>query len=85
MGKVKMMADISDPLPARKNRHDRKSGGSSSDVIKEEIHQVLDAPTPRTRYRLSDVSAGDPTGADPLESYSWQELRAMIYGHPRKR
>jgi len=29
-----------------------------------------------------DLSAGDPTDADPLEAYSWQDLSEMIHEHP---
>lgn len=85
MGNVKTTIDISDHLLARANRHARKSGRSLSAVIEEGLRQVLDTPAPGTRYRLTDMSVGNPTGTDPLESYSWQELRSMIYGNPGKR
>lgn len=85
MGNVKTTVEISDRLLARANRHARKSGRSLSALIEEGLRQVLDTPVPRIRYRLTDVSAGNPSGTDPLEAYSWQEMRAMIYGHPGKR
>lgn len=30
-------------------------------------------------YLLPDLSVGRATGPDPLESYSWAELREIIY------
>ena len=32
------------------------------------------------QYRLPDLSVGDEDARDPLESYSWQDLRELIYG-----
>ena len=37
---------------------------------------------PRVPYRLPDLSVGRATGRDPLASYSWAELRAIIYERP---
>ena len=31
-------------------------------------------------YELPDLRAGDPQEPDPLERYSWPELRELIYG-----
>ena len=42
--------------------------------------EVLAAPAAPSRYRLPDLSAGDAEAPDPLESYSWQDLRETIYG-----
>ena len=33
-------------------------------------------------YRLTDASYGDSNAPNPLEAYSWQDLRATIYGEP---
>lgn len=82
MGSVKTTVEISDHLLERANRHARKSGRSLSAVIEEGLRQVLDTPAPRSGYRLSDLSVGNPDNADPMERYSWQDLRDIIYGHP---
>ena len=42
-------------------------------------------PSVRRRYRLPDISAGAAGSTDTLEAYSWQELRAIIYGDPESR
>ncbi len=44
--------------------------------------QAVAAPASRSRYRLPDMSVGDANAADPLETYSWQDLRGLIYGEP---
>ena len=33
----------------------------------------------RTPYELPDLRVGDPQEPDPLERYSWPELRELIY------
>jgi hypothetical protein len=40
-----------------------------------DVHAATD-----TRYDLPDCSVGDPSGSNPLEEFSWQDLRAEIYG-----
>ena len=85
MGYMKTTVDIHDELLARAKRHARKSGRPLRAVVEEGLRRVLDAPAPRSRYRLSDLSAGNPDNDDPLESYTWQDLRAMIYGDPGAR
>lgn len=42
------------------------------------------AHQPIRAYRLLDMSFGDPHGEDPLEAYSWQDLREVVYGDPRE-
>lgn len=85
MGQMKTTVDIQDELLARAKRHARRSGRPLRSVIEEGLRRVLETPAPRNRYRLSDLSAGNPDNADPLEAYSWQDLRAMIYGDPGTR
>ncbi|MCY3656931.1 MAG: hypothetical protein OXG95_10040 [Chloroflexi bacterium] len=37
---------------------------------------------PPAPYRLPDLSVGRATARDPLEAYSWEELREIIYERP---
>ena len=46
---------------------------------------MLSAATPRDPYRLPDLSVGRTSEVDPLEAYSWQDLREIIYGAPETR
>ena len=82
---VKTTVDIQDELLARAERHARRIGRPLRAVIEEGLRQVLSNPTPRQPYRLPDHSLGDADGRDPLERYSWQDLRQVIYGEPESR
>ena len=85
MVSVKTTLDIRDELLTRAKRHARVTGRPLRAVVEEGLRQVLAAPGVSHRYRLPDLSAGNAGGADPLEAYSWQDLRAIIYGDPELR
>ena len=82
---MKTTLDIRDELLARAKRHALATGRPLRAVVEEGLRQVLAAPRVRRPYRLPDLSTGNAGGADPLEAYSWQDLRAMIYGDPESR
>ncbi len=82
MGMVKTTFDIQDELLARAKQHARRTGRPLRAVVEEGLRQVLSNTVPRQRYRLPDESAGESGGRDPLEAYSWQDLRGVIYGEP---
>lgn len=79
---MKTTIDIQDALLTRAKRHARRSGRPLRAVVEEGLRLVLSTSTARSRYRLPDMSVGDREGPDPLEGYSWQDLREMIYGNP---
>lgn len=80
MGIMKTTIDIQDELLARAKLYARKSGRTLRAVVEEGLREVLAGPKHRTQYRLPDLSMGNPSSSDPLESYSWQDLREIIYG-----
>ena len=82
---MKTTIDVQDDLLARAKRHARRSGRSLRAVVEDGLRQTLAAPTVHRRYRLPDLSVGNPGDADPLEAYSWQDLRGTIYGDPIRR
>ncbi len=82
MGIVKTTIEIHDKLLVRAKRHAKRKGRPLRAVVEEGLRLVLSTPATRPRYRLPDLSAGDPDGPDPLEAYSWQDLRGAIYGDP---
>ena len=45
----------------------------------EALRYVLAKDESVAPYRVRDLSVGDPNRTDPLESYSWPDLREMIY------
>ena len=79
---MKTTIDIRDELLARAKRHARGAGVPLRAVVEEGLRLVLSAPPPAEGYRMPDLSVGDPNSDDPLESYSWQDLSEIIYGHP---
>ena len=82
MGIMKTTLDIQDELLARAKQHARRTGRPLRAVVEEGLRQVLSNSAPRRPYRLPDHSVGESGGRDPLESYSWQDLRGVIYGEP---
>ncbi len=61
----------SDPLPGG----EETSAGAEPDT----------PSASRNRYRLPDLSTGQAGAEDPLEVYSWQDLRGLIYGETETR
>ena len=76
---VKTTIDIHDELLVRAKRHARQNGRPLRAVVEEGIRLVLSTTRARPRYRLPDRSVGVTGAPDPLEAYSWQDLREMIY------
>ena len=76
---MKTTLDIHDELFARAKRHARKIGRPLRAVVEEGLRRVLDASGPPPRYELPDLSVGRAGARDPLEDYSWQDLRDIIY------
>lgn len=85
MGTVKTTLDIQDELLARAKRHAQRTGRPLRAVVEDGLRQVLSTSAPRRRYRLPDHSVGETGGRDPLEAFSWQDLREVIYGESGSR
>ena len=82
---MKTNLDIYDELLARAKRLARVQGRSLSALVEDGLRLVLAPPQARRPYSMSDLRKGDPQAADPLERYSWPELRELIYGAPGTR
>lgn len=80
---MKTTLDIQDELLSRAKRHARKTGRPLRAVVEEGLRQILSTARPTESYRLPDLSVGRADGRDPLESYSWQDLREIIYERPQ--
>ena len=81
---VKTTIEISDQLLARAKRHARKLGKPLRALVEEGLRRILDGERVHTRYELPDRSVGSATSPNPLESWSWQDLRDEIYGGPTR-
>ena len=82
MGIMKTTLDIHDALLDRAKRHAQKTGRPLRAVVEDGLRQVLAVPVSPRHYQLPDLSVGDADAADPLEAYSWQDLRGVIYEKP---
>lgn len=85
MARVKTTIEIHDELLERAKRHARKSGQTLRTMVEEGLRLVLSSSAPDRQYRLEDLRVGDANAPDPLDQYSWPELRELIYGDPRTR
>ena len=84
-GSMKTTIEIQDRLLERAKRFARRSRQPLRAVVEEGLRRVLDDDTPPQRFRLEDASVGERGAPDPLEQYTWQDLRAEIYGAPERR
>ncbi|HET7292318.1 MAG TPA: DUF2191 domain-containing protein [Vicinamibacteria bacterium] len=77
---MKTTVEIPDALLDRARRHARRTGRPVRSLIEEGLRLVLQAESASSSYRLPDRSVGEEEAPNPLESLSWQDLRAEIYG-----
>lgn len=82
---VKTTLDIHDELLDRARRQATRTGRPLRALVEDGLRQVLSTGARRERYRLPDLSVGNPDGRDPLEAHSWQDLRELIYGEREDR
>lgn len=78
---MKTTLDIHDELLLRAKRHAKITDRTLRSVVEEGLRLVLSAPSPKP-YKLPDLRVGSPQAADPLERFSWPELRELIYSEP---
>ena len=85
MGVVKTTLDIHDELLTRAKRHARETRRPLRAVVEEGLRLVLSKEVRSEPYVHPDRSYGGPEIHDPLASYTWSELRDIIYGdHPEQ-
>ena len=77
---MKTTLDIDDELLARAKRRAKETGRPLRALVEDGLRQTRSADAERRQYCLPDLSVGAPDSRDPLESYSWQDLRDLIYG-----
>ena len=81
---MKTTLDIADELLYRAKRHAQATGRPLRAVVEEGLRAVL-AERPQERYTMPDLRVGDAAASDPLERYTWAELRDLIYGNLQPR
>ena len=73
---------MQDQLLARAKRHARRSGCTLRAVVEEGLRRVLADAEPAKSYVMPDLRAGETDARNPLEAYTWPELRSTIYNEP---
>ena len=83
---MKTTLDIQDALLLRAKRLAKRTGKPLRALVEEGLqHVLLQQSAAAKRYELPDRSVGDGNAANPLESFSWQDLRDEIYAEPSPR
>ena len=80
MGYMKTTLDIHDELLTRAKQHAHETQRPLRAVVEEGLRLVLSQEIRPERYVLPDLSYGGSETHDPLASYTWHELRDIIYG-----
>ena len=75
---MKTTIDIQDESLERAKRRASETGSSLRAVVEDGLRAVLASPPVEYRYTLPDLGVGNPNDPDPLEQYSWPELRELI-------
>jgi hypothetical protein len=77
---MKTTVDVADELLERAREHARRTGQPVRALVEEGLRLVLQQverqPAP---FRLPDRSVGVPGNGNPVEAFSWQDLRDEIY------
>ena len=77
---VKTTLEIQDELLLRAKRLSKRVGKPLRALVEEGLRRVLSEQSGNVApYELPDCSVGDPSHRDPLEAWSWQDLREEIY------
>jgi len=76
---MKTTVEIDDVLLERARCRAMETGQSLGAVVEDGLRQLLAKPRPPGRYRMRDLSYGDPDGPDPLKQYSWNQIRDLKY------
>ena len=82
---MKTTIEIQDELIRRAKRYAKRTGRPLRAVVEEGLRHVLNDSSRSKRYELPDYSVGDPSASDPLEAWSWQDLRDEIYAERSSR
>ena len=85
MATMKTTLNIQDELLIRAKQHAQRTGRTLRAVVEDGLRRVLSATDTHQPYILPDYSMGEAGDRDPLEAYSWQDLREIIYSRPMHR
>jgi hypothetical protein len=76
---MKTTVEINDMLLERARHRAEATGQTLRAVIEDALRQLLAKPLPKTRYKMKDLSYGNPDDPDPMQNLTWEEIRDIIY------
>ena len=76
---MKTTVEIHDALLDRARQRARDTGQPLRAIIEDGLRELLAKPLPKKKYKMRDLSYGDPNGPNPLAKFSWEEIRDIIY------
>lgn len=76
---MKTTLDIHDELMLRAKTLAKHTHRSLRAVVEEGLQLVLSREEMNTTYQLPDCRVGEAGNPDPLQMFSWQDLRDEIY------
>ncbi len=82
---MKTTVEIHDVLLERARRRAKETGQPLRALIEDGLRDLLAKPLPATKYKMRDLSYGDPNDPDPLAQYSWDEIRDFVYEDRERR
>lgn len=77
---MKTTLEIHDSVLLRAKRLSKRTGKPLRALVEEGLRHVLESNDKASSFTLEDCSVGDAEKPNPLEAYSWQDLRSEIYG-----
>lgn len=83
---MKTTLDIQDALLLRAKKLSKRTGRPLRALVEEGLQHVLAEQSKTTpKYVMRDCRVGNPSDPNPLESWTWADLRDEIYGEPGRR
>ena len=76
---MKTTVEINDMLLERARHRAKETGQPLRAVIEDGLRQLLAKPLPKTRYKMKNLSYGNPDDPDPMQNLTWDEIRDIIY------
>lgn len=76
---MKTTVEINDMLLERARHRAKETGQPLRAVIEDGLRQLLAKPLPKTKYKMKDLSYGNPDDPDPMQNLTWEEIRDIIY------
>jgi len=76
---MKTTVEIHDALLERARQRAKATGQPLRAIIEDGLRELLAKPLPEKKYKMRNLSYGDPNGPNPLEKYPCDDLSDILY------